>query len=77
MAGGDNGHNLNHLLAHLQPALHACPDGDVDTVVRENAIQTVNGLTARSRVIREAAEADLDILPAWYILETGQVDLLV
>jgi len=77
MAGGDNGHNLNHLLAHLQPALHACPDGDLDAVVRENAMQTANFLTARSRVIREAAEADLDIIPAWYILESGQVDLLV
>ncbi len=76
LAGGDNGYNLNHLLAHLQPALHACPEGDVDAVVRENAVQTANSLVTRSSIIREAVQGDLAICPAWYVLETGKVEFL-
>jgi len=76
LAGGDNGYNLNHLLSHLQPALHACEESDVDAVVRENAIQTAKSLADRSTIIGDAAKGDLTIAPAWYILETGKVALL-
>ena len=76
IAGGDNGHNLNHLVAHLQPALQACPGGSVDAVVRENAVQTAAALAERSQVIGEAAKGDLEIIPAWYVLETGHVEYL-
>jgi len=76
LAGGDNGYNLNHLLAHLQPALHACPGGDVDAVVRENAVQTAKSLVTRSSIIHEAVQGDLAICPAWYVLETGKVEFL-
>lgn len=76
IAGGDNGHNLNHLLAHLQPAIHACDETGVDAVVRENAAQTVKELIARSAIIGDAAAGDLEVLPAWYVLETGAVEFL-
>jgi carbonic anhydrase len=76
IAGGDNGHNLNHLLAHLQPAIHSCDESGVDAVVRENARKTCNELAARSDIIGGAAKGDLQILPAWYVLETGKVEWL-
>ena len=76
LAGGDNGYNLNHLLSHLQPALHACPEGDVDAVVRENATQTAKSMVSRSSILREAVQGDLTISPAWYVLETGKVEFL-
>ena len=76
IAGGDNGHNLNHLLAHLQPAIHSCDETGVDAVVRENAVQTAKELVSRSAIIASAAAGDLEVLPAWYVLETGAVEFL-
>jgi carbonic anhydrase len=76
ISGGDNGHNLNHLVAHLQPALQACPGGSVDAVVRENALQTSTALVERSQIIREAVQSGLEVLPAWYVLESGEVEYL-
>ena len=37
IAGGDNGYNLNHLLAHIEPAKAATPGGTVDEVEHTNA----------------------------------------
>jgi len=74
MAGGDNGHNLNHLLAHLQPAVSACSGGTVDETVRENAKRTVQDLLDRSSIIRGAE--GLEVVPAWYRLEGGAVEFL-
>jgi len=76
IGGGDNGHNLNHLLAHLQPAVHACPGADVDTVVRENAHRTAQELIARSSIIGDAAANDLRVVPAWYVLDSSAVEFL-
>jgi len=76
MAGGDNGHNLNHLLAHLTPAVQSCQEDNVDAVVRENAIQTSRDLVARSSILEGAVENGLQIVPAWYVLETGKVEYL-
>ena len=76
IGGGDNGHNLNHLLAHLQPAIHACDETGVDAVVRQNAVETAKELASRSSIIGNAADGDLEILPAWYVLETGAVEFL-
>jgi len=74
MAGGDNGHNLNHLLAHLQPAVNACAGGTVDETVCENARRTSQDLLDRSSIIRGAE--GLKIVPAWYRLEGGGVEFL-
>lgn len=76
IAGGDNGYNLNHLLSHIQPAISSCEESDVDAVVRENAAKTCEELQARSSIIRNAAQGDLRIAPAWYVLETGKVEFL-
>lgn len=77
-SGGDNGYNLNHLLAHISPALNDTPDdADVNTIVRRNAELTVNELKNRSSIIRNAVdEGKLRILPAYYNLDTGRVDYL-
>ena len=76
--GGDNGYNLNHLLAHILPALDATSDdASVDEVIRKNAKLTVKELTKRSDIIASAVESEkLKIVPAYYNLETGLVEFL-
>lgn len=76
--GGDNGHNLNHLLAHVQPALSASPEGaSVNDIVKKNAELTAQELQDRSAIIRNAVETGkLKIVPAYYNLGSGAVDML-
>jgi carbonic anhydrase len=78
MAGGDNGYNLNHLLAHVAPAIAACDAGaDVNTVVKKNARLTANDLISRSSIIASAVnEGRVKVAPAYYHLTTGQVEWL-
>ena len=78
MAGGDNGYNLNHLLAQVQPAIAACDEGaDVNTVVKKNASITANDLISRSSMIASAVnEGRVKVAPAYYHLTTGQVEWL-
>ena len=77
-SGGDNGYNLNHLLSHITPALSASGDGaTVNDIVKKNAEVTAEELKTRSGIIRDAVAAGkLEILPAYYNLETGKVDFL-
>lgn len=76
--GGDNGHNLNHLLYHITPAIAASGEGAaVDDVVKKNAELTAGELTGRSSIIRNAVEAGkVKIVPAYYNLDSGKVDFL-
>lgn len=78
VSGGDNGYNLNHLLSHIAPALAASDmDADVNTVVKKNAELTVNELKSRSAIIRNAVDSGkLEILPAYYNLDSGKIDFL-
>ena len=78
IAGGDNGHNLNMLLAHVQPAIAASESGAaVNTVVKKNAELTGGELAARSDIIGNAASSGkLKIMPAYYNLGSGAVDFL-
>lgn len=78
VAGGDNGHNLNMLLAHVAPALAAAPDGaSVNDVVKINAQLTVKELINRSSIIAGAVESgDLAVVPAYYNFASGKVDFL-
>ena len=76
VGGGDNGYNLNHLVAHIVPAINSCGDSDVDAVVRENAKQTAGHLANRSTIIGDAQAKGLKILPAFYCLGSGKVDFL-
>lgn len=77
LKGGDNGHNLNQLVAHIQPALSACESSDVNQVVKKNAELTAKELFTRSPIIQDAIEKrGLEIRPAYYNLGTGQVEFL-
>ena len=72
IAGGDHGPNLNHLVAHIQPAVEATTSGDVDDTVITNARMTAANLLARSQILRETP--GLVVVPAWYLLEGGRVE---
>lgn len=76
--GGDNGENLNHLLAHIAPAISECGDGaTIEETVRAHAKLTTKELVAQSAIVSKAvAEDKLVIVPAYYNLESGQVDFL-
>ncbi len=78
MAGGDNGHNLNHLLAHISPAISQCKDGaSVTEVVKANARLTIKEMVSRSSIVREYVEnGTVTMVPAYYNLDSGKVDFL-
>ncbi|MGH1337212.1 MAG: carbonic anhydrase [Aureispira sp.] len=77
LAGGDNGHNLNHLLNHVNPALNASEDKEVNSVVKTNAIMTGDQIKERSNIIADAVNAGTTkIVSAYYNLGTGKVDFL-
>jgi len=71
VGGGDNGHNLNHLLAHITPALGS---KSVNSVVKKNAKLQAKDLASRSEIIGGAK--GLKILPAYYELSSGKVKWL-
>lgn len=76
ISGGDNGYNLNHLLAHIGPAIAALEkDASVNKVVKKNTELTALELKNRSAIIKEALDVNkLKIVPAYYNLDTGRVD---
>ncbi len=78
VSGGDNGYNLNHLLSHIAPALDKSKkDATVNDVVKTNAELTVKELTNRSAIIKDAVDSGkLKIVPAYYNLDSGNVDFL-
>lgn len=78
LKGGDNGYNLNHLLAHVAPALdQATPNADVDEVAKANAVLVAKEITVRSQIVKDATEqGKLEIVPAFYNLEDGKVNFL-
>lgn len=75
--GGDLGENLNHLLAHIKPAIEKPlkqGNGQVNEAVERNAINAAQQLLDRSKIIRNADQ--LEIVPAIYRLATGKVEYL-
>ena len=77
MDGGDLGENLNHLLAHIKPAIEKPfkqGNGQVNEAVERNAINSAHQLLDRSEIIRNAEQ--LEIVPASYRLATGKVEYL-
>jgi carbonic anhydrase len=78
VAGGDNGHNLNHLLAHITPALCAAKEGaTVNDIVKSNAKLNARDLKDRSSIISNAVDGnELKIWSAYYNLDSGKVDFL-
>jgi len=74
--GKDLGYNLNHLLAHIKPAIDK-PLKTKDRVTEaaeRNAISTAQQLLDRSECIGNARK--LKVVPAIYRLATGEVDYL-
>ena len=76
--GGDNGYNLNHLLAHITPAINASDaNATIEDVVRMNAALNAKELVDRSKIIGDAVrKGDVQILPAYYNLDSGKVEFL-
>lgn len=76
LAGGDNGHNLNHLCSHIVPAIAASGSSEVNDVVKVNAKTNAKALAQRSAIISGAMKEGLEIVPAYYNLDSGAVDFL-
>lgn len=74
--GGDNGHNLNMLCAHIAPAIAASDSQEVNTVVKKNAELNAQFLSDRSDIISKALNDGLQIVPAYYSLSDGKVSFL-
>ena len=78
IAGGNNGCNLNFLLAQIMPAIAESPENaSVNEVVKKNAKLTAIDLISRSSIIRNAVDSDgVKIVSAYYNLDSGKVDFL-
>lgn len=78
MAGGDHGSSLAYLLENIQPAIKASgPGAPVNDVVKTNAKVTAEELVNCSSIIGDAVRSGkVDILPAYYNLDSGRVDFL-
>ena len=75
IAGGDNGYNLNQLVAHIVPAVESSVDKSVNAIVKENALLTSKALIDRSAILKSAADSGaLKVIPAYYNLGSGAVD---
>lgn len=77
VGGGDNGYNLNHLLAHINPAIAASGSANINDVVKKNAELVAKDLVDRSSILGQASESGgLQIVPAYYHLGSGEVEFL-
>ena len=75
--GGDLGYNLNMLLTHITPAIDQTPDGDIDDIIKKNALLNAEELLNRSQMLAEAVKSgQLKIFPTFYHLESGEVEFL-
>ena len=75
--GGDNGYNLNHLLAHIVPAINASEDQSINAIVKKNAAMTASDILSRSPIIQaENDRRELKIISAYYNLGSGKVDFM-
>lgn len=75
MQGGDAGPNLNHLIAMIEPALDQVDNSSVEEVVKKNARINAKLLIDKSEIISKAVkENDVEIVTAYYNLESGIVD---
>ena len=75
--GNDLGYNLNHLLAHIKPAIEKpfkMKGNRMNEAVERNALCAAQQLPGRSEIIRNAQR--LKVVPAIYRLATGEVDYL-
>lgn len=77
LKGGDNGYNLNHLLAQIAPAKAQAGSTDVNEVVKKNATLAAKDLYERSSIIAAAVDqGKVLIQSSYYNLGSGAVDFL-
>jgi carbonic anhydrase len=75
IAGGDNGPNLNHLLAHITPVVESQADKDMATIIKKNATLAAEKLVSDSEILAQAVRNEqIKILVAYYHLTSGKVD---
>ena len=75
LAANDDGKNLKHLLSFIQPAIIDSGSKHVDDVSHVHAKLTAEKLIIDSSIIAKAINNDaLKVIPAYYSLESGQVD---
>lgn len=75
--GGNLGNHLNNLFKHIQPAITASKKGDsINEITKKNAEIVCQKLIKNSSIISNAMNEGLEIKPAFYLLETGQVNWL-
>ena len=72
--GGDAGKNLNHLLAHIEPALDP-QEPDPDVIARRNARVNADRLISDSDIIRAATEdGGVKIVTSYFNFTDGMVE---
>lgn len=75
IAGGDNGHNLNMLLAHITPAISSSEGSSMEDIVKNNARLNAQHMIDRSPILQTAIEKDgVEVKCAYYHFETGEVE---
>ena len=75
LAGGDAGTNLNQLLGHIQPAVDAPGENEVNVVARRNAETQAGRLSSESQILSNAVKDDgLRIVTAFHSFTTGAVE---
>ncbi|MCK4903318.1 MAG: carbonic anhydrase [Candidatus Marinimicrobia bacterium] len=75
LARGNSGRSINHLLNFIHPAISLSDSKKVDDVSHIHAKLTAEQLIAQSYIIAKAIDNNaLNIIPAYYNLESGQVD---
>jgi len=72
LKGGDYGHNLNLLLAHLKPTVESNPNS-LEKAIKKNAKLTAKHLLSCSRILVKKSPK---IVPAYYNLVSGKVKFL-
>ena len=75
--GADLSPSLDHLLAHIKPAVDACgTDADVNVIVKKNAQMVADELCAKSSIIKGAVESGgLKVVSTYYDFD-GNVNFL-
>ncbi len=78
IGGANDSENIIHLLHHIKPAINQADESDsVNDIAKINAVQTVKDLSNNSSIISSAIkENGLEIIPAYYKLESGEVEFI-
>ena len=75
LAGVDKGNNIDHLFSFIKPAISMSDSKKIDDVSHIHAKLTADKLIKDSSIISKTIEDNaLKIIPAYYSLESGQVD---